>query len=105
MRKTPAAKVSPATRRCFMAWEDTSITTWVHPWATISLSNWWRSRGSGVVLGQSAHFSRPMYAPMVPIIPTVCPAARRMSRTMWAVVVLPLVPVMPMRARLLAGWP
>ena len=61
--------------------------------------------GSGVVLAVSHSFSRPMYAPRVPIMPVLYPAAERMSRAMWAVVVLPLVPVTAMRARLSAGRP
>ena len=48
--------------------------------------------------------SLPMTAPTVPIMPTLCPAASKMALTMWAVVVLPLVPVRPMTVIFSAGW-
>ena len=42
---------------------------------------------------------------MVPIMPVGMPASSRMARTMWAVVVLPFVPVMPTTRSFSAGRP
>ena len=79
-----------------MAWEDTSSTAWVQPPSAMSRKRRCRATGSGVVLPVSSSSRSPEKAPRVPIMPVLCPAAVRMARSMWATVVLPLVPVTAM---------
>ena len=105
LRNTPTSKVSPSNRHSFIACEDASITTCVHPSSAICRKIRWSAIGSGVVFCASAIISRPENAPNVPIIPVLCPFAIRISRSMWVVVVFPFVPVTATMVMRSAGLP
>ena len=72
--------------------------------STIVLSSRWKSGASGVVRGLG--ISRlPRRVTTVPISPQVRAAAEAMDSTMYATVVLPLVPVIPIRSTCSEGFP
>ena len=74
MVKIPTAKRIPATRFKYRAWEETSITTWVHPSSAIRRRRPWSSKDSGVVRSVG-RISPPIMFWLVPMSPTFAPAA------------------------------
>ena len=74
------------------------------PSSAIRRSSACRSQLSGVVWFRSWRCPG-QQAPFVPISPTRRPSACRMAASRWAVVVLPLVPVMPTSVMHLPGSP
>ena len=91
---TFAAKRIPDARPSWRACEETSIAQAESPAPSIRLNVAWRSIASGVVR-TTASSTPPTICLTVPSSPVWMPAASRISRTRNAVVVLPLVPVMP----------
>ena len=84
-----------AAARCSSsACEETSITQAASPPARICANSRWRSIASGVVR-TTGRSSPPTTEVTVPISPVRIPPASSRSRTRKAVVVLPLVPVIP----------
>lgn len=79
------------------------MTTVSTPRSTIAASKACRSGASGVVseLGATTPLMR---VATVPMSPTDRPAANKAASTMYAVVVLPEVPVIPMSANAALGW-
>ena len=101
---TAAAKRVPRSRSAARPCEDTSIAMAWHPAWRPSQKIRCRSSDSGVV--RVAEMSRsPNSYWIVPMMPQGIPAARRMSRIMKTVVVLPFVPVTPTTWSLSEGWP
>src|SRR5690606_20063293 len=84
--------------------EDTSITTSWTPSSAIRAKSCCRSSDSGVVLSVCSTRS-PILTPSVPIRPAFLPAASSMDLIMKQVVVLPFVPVTPIRLNLAEGCP
>src|SRR6266851_3833958 len=78
-----------------MACEEHSITAVLHPISTARRSMRCMSVASGVVR-PAFFFSLPSRYSTVPVIATGSPAASGIEAIRYAVVVLPLVPVMPM---------
>ena len=99
---TPMSKRMPPVRFSMSPWLETSMTTALQSASTISAKASWTCQDSGVVFLVSVCFS-PMVIPLVPIRPVFIPDSSRIARTMWAVVVFPLVPVMPMVSIFSAG--
>ena len=73
------------------------------PASAISRSSAWTSGASGVVCDASRR-SPPMRYPTVPSNPQRMPAASKTDAIRYAVVVLPLVPVIPTTASSWLGW-
>ena len=94
----------PHTRSIFSPRLETSITQASHPSSAMRRSRACRSLLSGVVWRRGRR--QPGHsAPLVPISPTLYPAAASTAASRWAVVVLPLVPVMPTIVMRRAGPP
>ena len=89
---TPISNFIPSSLSRHKAWAEASITAYSQPSSTISLKSLWSIYGSGVVKPVSIIWS-PIFAPSVPITPTLAPANRRTSVVVFAIVVLPFVPV------------
>ena len=85
----------PATRCITNECDETSMATDVTPRSRMSASDAWRSGASGVVNPPDK----------VPMISVFRPRARLMDATRWAVVVLPLVPVIPITSMTDDGSP
>ena len=101
---TRQAKWIPATRPSSSACEDTSIAQARSPASSIARKVACRSIASGVVRSTSS--SRPPTTRLtVPSSPHGRPAASIRWRTRNAVVVLPLVPVMPTTSSSAVGSP
>ncbi len=102
--KAATSKTTPSTRPSASAWLLTSIATAVVPRSRMAASSACRSGASGVVrtLGST---SSPMRVSTVPSRPVERPAARSPASTRKAVVVLPLVPVIPIVTIPAAGSP
>ena len=97
-------RVSPSTRSYLSAWLETSMTIWARPEATV-LERWRHKSGdSGVVL-QLSNSSMPSSVSMEPRIEVLTWAASIMACSIYEVVVLPLVPVMPTMFNAALGSP
>ena len=94
-----------ASQRCSeSAWEETSITQAESPASSIRLKVASRSTASGVVRTTSSS-APPTTCFTVPSRPQLRPSASMISRSRNAVVVLPLVPVIPAIASEAVGSP
>ncbi len=98
------AKRMPDTRPSSIACEDTSMATASSPESSMRLKVAWRSIASGVVRSTSSS-TPPTTRLTVPSSPARRPAASSRWRTRKAVVVLPLVPVMPTTSSRAVGSP
>ncbi|MNE43106.1 hypothetical protein D3C80_1372660 [compost metagenome] len=101
---TVAAKGSAATRCCTRPWLETSIATKSAPCRCRAARFACTCRALPVVFSASTSSpNRPL--PTVPITPALPPSRVRQFATSNAVVLLPLVPVMPTSCSWRAGWP
>jgi hypothetical protein len=95
--KIAVAKLSPRTRPCFNACEDTSSAAAVAPAARSPASICWRLTASGVVcVVASRRPGKPQ--PSVPTTPQRVPSSSKAWAISCVQVVLPLVPVTPISA-------
>ena len=95
----------PYTLSRYSAWEETSITTYLHPASAISRSSSWTSQDSGVVR-QAGSSSSPIILRFVPMRPHFSPVVpSRMALMRFVVVVFPEVPVTPTSFMCSAGRP
>ena len=99
-----AAQWIASARRSASACEETSIAHARSPASSISRKSRWRSMASGVVRTTSRSLP-PTTDLTVPSSPQGRPAASRTARTRKALVVLPLVPVIPTTCSSAVGSP
>ena len=102
--KTAAATWIPSARRSSSACEEISIAHATSPPSSISRNVRWRSIASGVVR-TTARSSPPTTDLTVPSSPHERPAPSSSARVRNAVVVLPLVPVIPATRSVAVGSP
>ena len=99
-----AAQWIPSARRSSSACEEISIAQATSPASSISRNVRWTSIASGVVRW-TGRDSPPTIDVTVPSSPVCIPAASSIARVSQAVVVLPLVPVMPTTRSSAVGSP
>ena len=80
------------------------MTQWVQPASTISANSFCKSLQSGVVSDAGSAFSPTIFC-TVPTRPQRIPALSKMPFNSMVVVVLPFVPVTPIKVRCFAGQP
>ena len=102
--KTPSVYSQHPTRSSLSPCDETSITHFSQPSRTMRLRSGWRTFDSGVVLSVGT-ISAPTMLYIVPTRPDLWPACSRMFLIISDVVVLPLVPVTPIRPSSPEGWP